>query len=135
MVLIGLGETESIVLCIGYDGHIALEDVRTGVCNHTLAKVAEELGLPTTHDKVRTKAGCCPCADMNLPGRRLDYSEIRPITIACLPEPTEIPSPVFQQALAEFVYLPCDEIIPHPPPPDPGDNVVRITLRSVVILA
>jgi len=135
LVLVGLGETESLVLCIGYDGHIALEDTRTGICNYTLAKAAEELGLPMSHDRVRDKAKCCPCADMNLPGHSLDYPEVMPADIVCVSEPAEIPVPVFESVWAEFVYIPSSEITPHPPPPDPGDNAARIALRSVVILA
>ena len=134
LVLIGLGDTDSLVLCIGRDGHIALEDARTGICNHTLAKVAAELGLPTSHDKVRNKARCCPCADMDLPGHSLDYPEVMPADIVCVPEPAGISMPVFESAWAEFVHIPCSEIIPHPPPPDAGDNAARIALRSVVIL-
>jgi len=134
LVLVGLGETESLVLCIGHDGHVALEDTRTGICNYTLTKMAEELGLPMSHHKVRDKARCCPCADLDLPGHSLDYPEITPTDIVFVPEPAEIVLPVFEFALAEFVYVPSSEIIPHPPPPDLGDNAVRIALRSVVIL-
>ncbi|MDP6543945.1 MAG: hypothetical protein QGH60_08120 [Phycisphaerae bacterium] len=134
LVLVGLGETESLVLCIGFDGHISLEDTRTGICNHTLAKVAEELGLPTSDELVHKNAKCCPCADMNLPGQSLDYPEVMPVEILCVPEPAEFSLPVFELTRAEFVYVPSSEIIPHPPPPDPGDNAARIALRSVVIL-
>jgi hypothetical protein len=134
LVLIGLGETESLVLCIGRDGHIALEDARTGTCSYTLAKVAAELDLPISDNKVRSKARCCPCADMDLPGHSMDYPEVLPADIVCMPEPAEISVPVFEPVWAEFVYIPCTEIIPHPPPPDPGDNAARIALRSVVIL-
>ncbi len=135
LVLIGLGDTESLVLCIGYDGHISLEDTRTGICGHSLAQVAEELGLPTTHQKVRDLAECCPCADMDLPGHSLDYPEMAPMDVVYVPEPAEMSVPVFDFAWAEFVYVPCGEIIPHPPPPDSGDNAVRTALRSVIILA
>ena len=135
LVLIGLGETESLVLCIGHDGHIALEDTRTGACSYTREKAAEELGLPIGHHKVRNKAKCCPCADMDLPGHSLDYPEVQPMDIVYIPEPAETFVPVFEAIWTEFVYIPCTEIIPHPPPPDPGDNAARIALRSVVILA
>jgi len=135
LVLVGLGDTESLVLCIGYDGHISLEDIRTGICSHTLAKVSEELGLPATDRKVRDKTKCCPCADMDLPGHSLDYPELMPTDIICVPEPAEIPVPVFESAWAEFTYIPSSEITPHPPPPDCGDNAARIALRSVIILA
>ena len=135
LVLIGLGETDSLVLCIGHDGHISLEDARTGVCSYTLAKEAEELRLPTSHNKVINKAKCCPCSDMDLPGHTLDYPEVLPPDIVYMYEPAEIPVPVFEPAWTEFVYVPCSEIIPHPPPSDPGDNAARIALRSVVILA
>ena len=134
LVLVGLGDTDSLVLCIGYDGHIALEDTRTGICSHTLAKVAEELNLSTTDHEVQDKTECCPCADMNLPGHSLDYPEMMPTDVVCVPEPAVLPVPVFESAWAEFVHIPCGEIIPHPPPPDPGDNAARIALRSVVIL-
>ena len=135
LVLVGLGETESLVLCIGRDGHVALEDTRTGICNYTLAKISAELGLPMSHHKVRDLARCCPCADMDLPGHSLDYPEVMPAEILCMPEPAEISLPVFELTWAEFGYIPSSEITPHPPPPDPGDNAVRIALRSVVILA
>ena len=134
LVLVGLGDTDSLVLCIGYDGHISLEDTRTGVCVHTLAQVAEELGLPTIDKRVRGKAGCCPCADMDLPGHSLDYPEMAPVDVVYVPEPAEIPVPVFAPAWAEYVHVPCSDIILHPPPPDPGDSAIRIALRSVIIL-
>jgi len=134
LVLVGLGDTESLVLCIGYDGHISLEDTRTGVCSHTLAQVAGELGLPESDQRVQDRAECCPCADMDLPGHSLDYPEMAPVDVVYVPEPADIPVPVFASVWAEYVYVPCSEIIPHPPPPDPGDNAVRLALRSVVIL-
>ena len=134
LVLVGLGETESLVLCIGFDGHISLEDTRTGVCNHSLAKMAEELGLPVTDWKVQDNSKCCPCADMNLPGHSLDYPEITPPDIVYAPEPVEFSLPVFELTWVDFAYIPSSEITPQPPPPDPGDNAARIALRSVVIL-
>jgi hypothetical protein len=135
LVLIGLGEADSVVLCIGNDGHISLEDARTGICDYTLAKVAAELGLPVTHPDVQRGAKCCPCADMDLPGHTLDYPEVLPPDVVYMPEPAEIVLPVFELVWAEFVYTPCREILIHPPPTDPGDKVLRIALRSVVILA
>ena len=134
LVLIGLGETESLVLCIGRDGHISLEDARTGACGHTLSEVAAELGLPTSHEDVHKKAKCCPCTDMDLPGHTLDYPEVPPPDVVCIPEPAEIPLPLFELIWSEFAYIPCSDITPHPPPPDAGDNAARTALRSVVIL-
>jgi hypothetical protein len=135
LVLIGLGEADSVVLCIGSDGHVSLEDTRTGICDYTLAKVAAELGLPASHPDVQRRAKCCPCADMELPGHNLDYPEVLPPDVVYVPESAEIVLPVFKLVWAEFVYAPCREIVIHPPPTDPGDNELRIALRSVVILA
>ena len=135
LVLVGLGETDSLVLCIGDDGHVALEDVRTGVCNYTLAKLADELGLSPTCAEIRDKARCCPCADMNLPGKALDYPEIPGPDIVCILEPAEFATPLFAPDCADFAYIPLSEFIPRRPPPDPLDDVARIVLRSVVILA
>lgn len=134
LVLVGLGETDSLVLCIGHDGHISLENTRTGVCRHTLEQVAERMGLPVDHEDVRKNAKCCPCTDMELPGRSLDYPEVlRPIVVH-IPESADIPVPLFEPAPAEIVYIPRSEIIPRPPPPDTGDSAARIALRSVVLL-
>jgi len=135
LVLIGLGETDSLVLCIGRDGHISLEDSRTGICSHTLDEIAAELGLPSDHDDVRKNAKCCPCADMNLPGHDLDYPEILPPDMVYIAEPVEISVPMFELAFSEFHYTPRDNFVSLPPPPDPGDSVSIIALRSVVILA
>jgi hypothetical protein len=100
-----------------------------------MAKVASELGLPQTHPDVIEKAECCPCADMDLPGHNLDYPELAPPDVVIVPEPAETSVLVLESAWDEFAYIPCSDIIPHPPPPDPGDNVARIALRSVIILA
>lgn len=135
LVLVGLGETDSLVLCIGYDGHVALEDVRTGVCNYTLAKLADELRFSPTCAEVRDKARCCPCADMNLPGKALDYPEISEPDIVCIPEPAEFAAPLFALDCADYAYIPPGEFIPRRPPPDPVDDVAGTVLRSVVILA
>ena len=134
LVLVGLGETDSLVLCIGDDGHVSLEDSRTGICDHTLSKVAAELGLPASHPDVLKNAKCCPCTDMDLPGHALDYPEVAPIELVYVPEPADIPAPVFELARAEYAYVPCNEIIPRPPPPNQGGDAVWVALRSVVIL-
>ena len=123
-----------MVLCIGYDGHIALENVKTGVCNHTLAKLADELGLPATSKEVSDKAKCCPCSDMNLPGKSLDYPEIPGPDVVCIAEPAEVAMPVFKPDCSESLCVAGDETIPHRRPPDPGCAVVRTALRSVIIL-
>ncbi|MBT3199089.1 MAG: hypothetical protein HN350_04145 [Phycisphaerales bacterium] len=135
LVLIGLGETDSLVLCIGRDGHIALEDSRTGICSHTLDQIAEELGLPADHDVVRKIAQCCPCADMDLPGHDLDYPEILPPDVVYITEPAETPTPVFELAFSELLCTPCGDFVSLPPPPDLGDSASKTALRSVVILA
>jgi hypothetical protein len=135
LVLVGLGETESLVLCIGHDGHIALENVKLGVCNHTLEKLADELGLSPWSQEVRSKAKCCPCADMDLPGRSLDYPEVIGPEVVLIAEPADTPTPLFEPDSSESIYVPCSEVIPRSPPPDPHDTVALISLRSVVILA
>ena len=135
LVLIGLGETDSLVLCIGSDGHISLEDSRTGICSHTLSEVASELGVSVSDDGVRKKAKCCPCTDMDLHGHALDYPEILPHDVVCVPEPAIVHVPVFDIVWSEFTYIPCSDLLLHPPLPDPGDNVARIALKSVVMLA
>ena len=135
LVLIGLGETDSLVLCIGHDGHISLEDSRTGICSHTLSEVASELGVSVSDADVRKKAKCCPCTDMDLPGHTLDYPEVLPPDVVYVPQPAVVPAAEFELAWAEFVYIPCSDLLLHSPPPDPGDNVARIALKSVVMLA
>jgi hypothetical protein len=135
LVLIGLGETDSLVLCIGHDGHISLEDSRSGICSHTLSEVARELGLSVSDEDVRKKAKCCPCTDMDLPGHALDYPEVLPPDVVCVPEPAIVPVPVFDLVWSEFICTPCRDFLLHPPPPDPEGNVARIALKSVVMLA
>ncbi len=135
LVLVGLGETDSLVLCIGDDGHIALENVKIGVCNYTLDKVAAELGRDSGDALVRDRSNCCPCADMDLPGKSLDYPELMGPDIVFIAESAETAVPLFESDCSESLFVTCSNIIPRRPPPDTLDVVTRISLRSVIILA
>jgi hypothetical protein len=135
LVLVGLGETDSLVLCIGFDGHISLENVEIGVCNFTLDKVADECGRDSRDTLVRRNASCCPCTDMDLPGKSLDYPELMGPDIVFITEQAETAAPLFESDCSELLFAPSGEIISRQPPSDPLDTTARISLRSVIILA
>jgi len=134
LVLVSLGKVDSVTLCIGRDGHIALENTETGVCDYTLAKLAKQMGLPMAHDRVQAEATCCPCSDVPLPGKSLDYQRLPAGEILFVETPVQVDFAL--EMSDDPAGCPVsDELIPHPPPPEDGCTAVRDALSSIVILA
>jgi len=135
LVLVGLGKAESVVLCIGQDGHVALENTETGICNHTLEEIAERTHMSVTSDKVQAEATCCPCSDMPLPGRSLDYERL-PVTDILYAEASAEIDALTPPMFDECIGCPLSVgVIPRPPPPKHGCTAVWDALSSIVILA
>ena len=116
---------KGFAVCFGEDGHIALEDTRLGICNHTLDQLAE-----TTPPSSRSLAidspqvTCCPCFDISLPGPPLD--RIRPPAEQALPQGEALPRAGAPEGF-DAVRVPGGSRLFLLPPP-------LIALRVVVLL-
>lgn len=72
-LLVQVTGTEHLAICLGRDGHIALEDTRIGLCGHTLARLHEELNPLGLADVLASPcAVCCECIDVSLPSPPVD---------------------------------------------------------------
>lgn len=105
-LLVRVTGTEHFAICLGTDGHIAMEDTRIGLCGHTLARLHEDLGSLGVTDVLHSPcAVCCQCIDVALPSPPMDCvsaggGEDRPMEKALLLESIRDAAPPDDRAAA-----------------------------------